>query len=518
MFYNKKLIGKSHARSKNAKVPSGEDLVRMDSSDIEKKYISHYLPTSSSFEDEEMDEEAMKIRRRDGLDSDSYEYAARNKPYGSNSQDSFVKELTSTSDTDHAGKSAFMDMFSKAMDGLNVGLQSCKFEEGWHVNTFAGAGEYAGGGFGDADGKSKRARFRSPKGIATSPITGDLLVAEAEGHRIRKINPNGEVSTVAGSHSAEPGYVDGWCSSARFHTPVATAVDSKGRIFISDFQNNCIRQIYKGVVSTIVKHDRPEMQSIKKRVPVGRLVPKGLTVDSYDNLYFVDALTATVRKRTPKGKITVVGGRGMNGDKDGPLGYNELCDPHALSCDQMGNLYVTCAPVSNFKGAIYGHRIRKISPDGIMSTYPFSKSQQLLFPEGLLATGDRDLSVIVADSANHIIRRVLPVGERENVNNLTPPPTSFIQEDDKESNSDEIYKNHSRRLQPEDMASRITEIAGSSQADYGFKQGLGSNAMFYGPAQLCRSLDGTSLFVADCFNNRVRKLWFQKPQKIHTER
>ncbi|MDR2208254.1 MAG: hypothetical protein LBE22_04690 [Azoarcus sp.] len=97
----------------------------------------------------------------------------------------------------------------------------------------------AGGEGGFADGIGDDARFRSPFGIAID-AAGNLYVADEGNHRIRKITPAGEVSTLAGS---EYGFADGIGSAARFYRPFGIAIDAAGDLYVADFRNHRIRKI-----------------------------------------------------------------------------------------------------------------------------------------------------------------------------------------------------------------------------------------------------------------------------------
>src|ERR1019366_1466080 len=106
------------------------------------------------------------------------------------------------------------------------------------------------GSTGSSDGTGSNARFLSPLGVAVSP-TGDIYVADANNHTIRKIAPSGTVSTVAGA-AGVPGYVDGVGTTARFHQPYGVAVDSAGNVFVVDTGNSLIRKITPSASVTTV--------------------------------------------------------------------------------------------------------------------------------------------------------------------------------------------------------------------------------------------------------------------------
>lgn len=209
-----------------------------------------------------------------------------------------------------------------------------------HVATFAGAGS------GYADGPANLARFDTPSGLAlddagnlyvadtgndairritpdgnvttlagghgsgdfAGPIgvavdaKGDVYVADTYNHRIRRIAADGTVTTVAGS---TPGFQDGPGAQARFDTPVALAVDPDGSLWVADARNRAIRHIAAdGAVSTFV-HSEPKDHDAPIRTPFAIVAEK-------DAIYVADAAHGQVFRFTHDGGMTVV-----TGDQDG---------------------------------------------------------------------------------------------------------------------------------------------------------------------------------------------------------
>ena len=116
------------------------------------------------------------------------------------------------------------------------------------VSTLAGSGGAAGG---FADGAAADARFNYPADVAVD-AEGNVIVADSENHCIRKIGPDGTVSTLAGSRERESGFADGAAADARFEDPLDVAVDAEGNVIVADSENRCIRKIGPdGTVSTL---------------------------------------------------------------------------------------------------------------------------------------------------------------------------------------------------------------------------------------------------------------------------
>ncbi len=113
----------------------------------------------------------------------------------------------------------------------------------------------AGGVEGFTDETGAQARFNTPSGLALD-ATGNLYVADTGNHAIRKISPQGQVTTLAGAGT--PGWRDGAGAQARFNAPLAVAVDGQGRVFVADTHNDRIRMISpEGLVTTLAGGSRP---------------------------------------------------------------------------------------------------------------------------------------------------------------------------------------------------------------------------------------------------------------------
>ena len=117
---------------------------------------------------------------------------------------------------------------------------------GGAVSTFAGSPQV----WGSADGQGTNAQFNGPVGLAFDSRT-NLFVSDANNDTIRKITPDGTVTTFAGAAGVD-GAVDGDVNSARFRSPAELAFDRKGNLFVADSFNQTVREIStNGIVSTV---------------------------------------------------------------------------------------------------------------------------------------------------------------------------------------------------------------------------------------------------------------------------
>lgn len=266
------------------------------------------------------------------------------------------------------------------------------------------------GQYGTSDGVSSLARFAYPAGIATD-LAGNLYVADAYGCTVRRVAPDGEVTTWAGRPEFK-GYKDGPSQNAEFDWPQAVALDAAGILYIADYGNNVLRAIsVEGDVTTLAgQPGRPGSDDGVSDTALFRC-PWGITVDGEGTIFVSDICDNTIRKITPGGVVTTFAGRpGVRGREDGPGRLARFRDPAGLAVDESGNLYV--ADLSN-------STIRKITPDGVASTIagvPQTKGnvdgpvQQALFKAPAALAVDHSWNVYVVDRGNHNVRKISPDG------------------------------------------------------------------------------------------------------------
>src|SRR5918995_175669 len=175
------------------------------------------------------------------------------------------------------------------------------------------------------DGDAGRAQFSDPFGVA-SAADGTIYVADAGvAQRIRRIAPDGTVSTLAGS---ERGDADGPSASSRFDTPSGIAVDAAGSVYVADTGNNAIRRISPdGVVSTLARD--PELNG-----------PVGVAVDAAGRVIVADTYNDRIRAIEPSGDVLTIAGGGKPGAVDGPAAEARFQTPCGVAVDAAGNVYV----------------------------------------------------------------------------------------------------------------------------------------------------------------------------------
>jgi sugar lactone lactonase YvrE len=179
------------------------------------------------------------------------------------------------------------------------------------VTTFAGSNE------GFADGVGAAASFNTPSAVAIDS-SGNLYVADTGNNRIRKVTPQAKVSTIAGDGSA--GYLDGPAAQARFNGPIGVAVDANGNVYVADTYNDRIRKIAPdGQVSTIAGAGQPGFADGDRNTSLFD-TPCGVVVTADGSLIVADTGNDRLRKITPDGNVTTISVN-INGDEiSSPVG------------------------------------------------------------------------------------------------------------------------------------------------------------------------------------------------------
>jgi hypothetical protein len=272
------------------------------------------------------------------------------------------------------------------------------------VTTLAGRA-----GYGDnVDGVGSAARFCDPEGMAVDGAT-NVYVADWSSQTIRKVATSGAVVTIAGV-AWRYGTNDGPGNVAQFANPSDVAVDSATNVYVADSSNNTIRKVSPGGVVTTLAGLGGSSGSTDGTGSAARFDdPEGVAVDSANNVYVADSGNQTIRKVTPGGVVTTLAGRAWNsGSADGTNNMASFCNPSGMAVDSSGNLYV--AETGNWT-------IRKVTPGGVVTTVGGQARNQgsvdgtgstarFYGPIGVAL--DSAGNVYVADTGNNTIRRGSP--------------------------------------------------------------------------------------------------------------
>lgn len=447
------------------------------------------------------------------------------------------------------------------------------------ISTIAGNG--VNGFLGDG-GPAASAAFSYPYGVSASG--SNTFVADTSNYRIRKIS-GGNISTVAGNGIRAFTGDGGLATSASLNTVYGVSVDAIGNLWISDTLNSRIRKVSSGVIDSVAgtgrifccADDQRPATAVELWSPGGvaqlgsdvlvadtlnhRIMrvnaagiastfaggtqsgaggdggqataanlnkPQALAVDASGNVYIADNGNNKIRKVSPSGIISTFAGTGVaGGSGDGGAATSAtLREPSGVTVDPSGNLYI--ADTGN-------HRIRKVSSVGVISTVAGNglrgssgdggdaTQASLNRPAGVAVDASGD--ILIADTDNDSVRRVIPAGVIYNVVGSSsddpvcdpvgvvcayvgvPAPTvldapfalTVFGQDILVSDSA-----HNRLLKISPDGS-IETLAGTGIPAFLGDGGPGNQASMNNPKGVIVLSDG-SILVADSGNNRIRRL------------
>ena len=239
------------------------------------------------------------------------------------------------------------------------------------------------------DGARETARFSDPFGVAVG-LDGTVYVADAgDAHRIRRIDANGQVTTLAGG---ERGFADGQGSAARFDTPSALTIDRGGTLFLADTGNNAIRRITPdGTVTTVAGSGVAGYRDGHGREAQFN-GPIGIAVDGAGRLFVADTYNDLIRSIAPDGVVTTVAGGGVPGFSDGQGAHAYFDTPSGIAVDEFGAILV--ADTGN-------DAVRRIDGNASVATVSWSSSDGLSRPVGIAAGHAGE--IYVTDSRGRIL-------------------------------------------------------------------------------------------------------------------
>jgi sugar lactone lactonase YvrE len=320
------------------------------------------------------------------------------------------------------------------------------------VTTIAGDGTD-----GHADGPALSAKFHTPADVAVAG-DGTIYVADYNDNRIRKIS-GGQVSTPAGNGSY--GIENGPGKSAEFEGPFRIVVDANGNLYVVDYEDPRIRKISPDAyVSTYAGTAAPGFLNGGTLMAQFLLSIQGIAADGQGNVYIDDTFNERIRKiNTAAGQVSTYAGSGDVGFKDGDTAIAAFSYPAGLAFDPQGNLYV--ADAGNYC-------IRKITPGGLVSKFAGSGTRGFLDGNAEIAQFNR-MGDMVADAQGNLF-----VADEYRIRKVTPEGA-------------------------------VSTIAGSTA---GYMDGPGDIAKFAWPAGLGIDSKG-NVYVADSYSNRIRKISFQ---------
>jgi len=261
----------------------------------------------------------------------------------------------------------------------------------------------AGSTIGNLDGTGAEAMFRNPRLMAFDS-NENIILSDQSNHQIKKITPDGVVTTIAGTGIA--GFDNGPSTTATFRAPMGVAVDALDNIYVSDFNNHSIRKItVDGTVSTIAGTGViGDVNGIGTTAQFYN--PVDLDVDADGNIFVADYRNHKIKKIAPDGTVTTAVGSGILGDVDGPVNEAQFNLPQDVLVAADGTIYI--ADTSN-------HKIKKVTTNGMVTTIAGTGIQGSEDGEVLSATFNSPRELLLDEFSgeiyvvtSHSIRKISP--------------------------------------------------------------------------------------------------------------
>lgn len=284
--------------------------------------------------------------------------------------------------------------------------------QGYIISTVAGGSPYITS-IGDGQAATN-AFLNSPNSVAVD-TAGNLYIADSGGNAIRKVTAaTGVISTFAGTGGAGFSGDGGPAVYAQLHGPGGITLDAGGNLYISDLFNNRLRKVdTQGVITTVAGSSNTLSTGIGDggaATSAALSFPRGLAVDSSGSLYIADSGNRRVRKVDTNGIISTVAGNGRTGSVgsvgDGGAATSATLTPAGLALDGAGNLFIADSADSLIRKVSGGTitSVAGIGFGGYSGDASTATKAALREPQGVAVDGAGNL--FIADTGNNVIREV----------------------------------------------------------------------------------------------------------------
>lgn len=386
------------------------------------------------------------------------------------------------------------------------------------INTVAGGGS--------SENVPATSTAVAPAGLVVDGA-GNLFVADFRNNRIRKVDPSGIITTVAGNGAASFSGDGGSATSASLNIPIGVVVDGAGNLFIADSSNHRIRKVdhVTQIITTVAGNGTEGFSGDGGLATTASLnVPTGVALDSSGNLYITDKGNNRLRKVDHTTQIiTTLAGNGTGAfSGDGGPATSAGLEPETVAVDGSGNLFI--ADFAN-------NRVRKVDTGGTITTIAgngtgaFSgdggpaTSASLFFPRGVAF--DSSGNLFIADANNLRIRKVDTAGTITTVagnGNFSfsgdgGAATSAGMAPDRVGvdSAGNLFiadccgpdPGNNRVRKVDHATQKISTIAGNGSPSFLGDAGPATQASLHAPQGVAQDSAG-NLFVADAINNRIR--------------
>ena len=387
-----------------------------------------------------------------------------------------------------------------------------KVSTGGVITRIAGTGE---AGFSGDGGSALDAKLNQPQGL-TIDASGNLFIVDTHNQRVRKVSPDGTITTVAGNGFSGYSGDGGPATSAQLNFPLNIAVDAAGNMFILDTNDQCVRKVDpSGTINTVAGDGTAGYSGDGGPATSAQLNnPNGIALDASGNLYIADTNNSRIRKVGSDGTITTVAGTGTAGylGDGGPATKAQLNSPIGVALDATGGLYI--ADTNN-------HRVRKVSTTATITTvagnggYGYTgdggpaTSAEMTSAYGV--TLDKAGNLYIADCHNQRIRKVagatISTIAGSTFGDGAPAvfgrlnmPTAVAKDKNGNVYVADTGHNSVRKIAADGT---ITTLAGTGVAGYSGDGGPAVSAQLNQPRGVATDTSG-AVYISDSGNSRIR--------------
>ncbi|HSY18273.1 MAG TPA: chitobiase/beta-hexosaminidase C-terminal domain-containing protein [Candidatus Acidoferrales bacterium] len=278
------------------------------------------------------------------------------------------------------------------------------------------------GSAGSKDGTGTDALFRQPGGIIVNSF-GTLFVADTGNSTIRQILPGGVVTTLAGSPGNQA-FQDGSGAGAFFNMPVGIALDTTGNLFVTDKNNDVIRKISGGTVTTLAGTAGSAGSNDGIGAAAQFHFPTGIAIDGSNKTYVADTFNDTIRKVTLSSGnvVTLAGLASTSGSSDGSGNAALFNLPGGAATDSAGNVYIADTANDTIRMMTSGGTVTTLAGLAGIAGLADGTGSNALFNQPEDVTVDSAGNVYVADTGNAAIRKIAPGGIVTTLTTVPAPP------------------------------------------------------------------------------------------------